>query len=372
MRALRRLVDMFDLAMTPPLLLLAFLAEDEFAGIFHALALIRFGTAERADLRGDLAYLALVDAGDGDFGRLGSRDRHARRDRVHDIVAVAERKLQVLARHRRLVADAVDLELLLEALGDPADQVRDLGAGHAPHRAGSLVLAMRLDMDGAAVNGERHFLGRGEFEFALGAFDGDRLTFQLRGDAGGDDDGLLADTRHGSIPFLYPRPSEDGAEDLAADVVLARGMVSHDALRRRHDRDAEPVADARHGVDGRIDPAPRLRDALDLADDRLVVEILQLDLELGAAVAVVRGRIAADVAFGLKHVENLLAKGGAGRRHLAALAHLRIADPGEHIAEGIVHCHDPCPPHQLDLTRPGIRPLLPSSRIAMRDIFNLR
>src|SRR5580704_3170875 len=97
--------------------------------------------------------------------------------------------------------------------------------------------------------------------------------------------------------FFVRAPSEDGAEDLAADVVLARGVVSHDALRRRDDRNAEPVADARHGVDGRVDPAPRLRDALDLADDRLVIEILQLDLELGATVGVIRGRIAADVAF---------------------------------------------------------------------------
>src|SRR6516164_6414817 len=88
-----------------PLLLLAFLAEDEFAGVFDALALVGLGTAEPADLRGDLANLALVDAGDGDFGGFGRGDRHARRDRIYDVMAVAERKLEVLARDRRLVTD---------------------------------------------------------------------------------------------------------------------------------------------------------------------------------------------------------------------------------------------------------------------------
>src|SRR4051812_11071872 len=56
-----------------PLLLLAFLAEDEFACVFHALALIGFGRTERADLGGHLADLLLVDAGHHDLGRLRRR-----------------------------------------------------------------------------------------------------------------------------------------------------------------------------------------------------------------------------------------------------------------------------------------------------------
>src|ERR1700722_4509892 len=102
--------------MTVALLLLAFLAEDEFASVFHALPLVGFGAAETADLRGDLTDLPLFDAGYGDFRRLGRGDRHSGGDGIHDVVAVAERELQVLAGDRRLVADAVDLELLLEAV----------------------------------------------------------------------------------------------------------------------------------------------------------------------------------------------------------------------------------------------------------------
>ncbi len=45
-----------------PLLLLAFLAEDAFAGIFDALALVGLGPAEFADFGGDLANPLLVDA----------------------------------------------------------------------------------------------------------------------------------------------------------------------------------------------------------------------------------------------------------------------------------------------------------------------
>src|SRR5262249_18822328 len=59
------------------------------------------------------------------------------------------------------------------------------------------------------------------------------------------------------------------------------------------------------------------------------------------------------------------------RLHLALAAHLRIADAGEHIAQRIVHCHDP-PSYQLDFTRPGINPFEPYSRTVMRAIFILR
>src|SRR6202167_4365496 len=141
--------------MTVALLLLAFLAEDELAGVFHALPLVRFGAAETADLRGDLADLPLVDAGDGDFRRFGRGDRHSGGNGIHDVVAIAERELEVLAGDRRLVADAIDLELLLESLGDAPDQVLHLGARRAPHGAGALVFAMRGDIHGGALDRNR-------------------------------------------------------------------------------------------------------------------------------------------------------------------------------------------------------------------------
>src|SRR3989440_5468561 len=108
-RAVRRSVWFLSLAMVAPLLLLAFLAEDVLAGVLHALALVRLGLAEAADLRRHLADLLAVDAGDHHLGRLRRRDRDAGRDRVDHVVAVAERDLQVLALHGGAVADAGDL-----------------------------------------------------------------------------------------------------------------------------------------------------------------------------------------------------------------------------------------------------------------------
>src|SRR5579872_1204347 len=52
------------------LFLLAFLAEDEFVGIFHALALIGLGRTQCADFGGDLPDLLAIDAGDRDLRRL--------------------------------------------------------------------------------------------------------------------------------------------------------------------------------------------------------------------------------------------------------------------------------------------------------------
>src|ERR1700691_1786656 len=106
--------------MTVALLLLAFLAEDELAGVFHALPLIGFRAAETADLRGNLADLPLVDAGNGDFRWLCRGDRHFSRNSVRDVVAIDERELHVLAGDSGNVADGFKLELLLASLGDAA------------------------------------------------------------------------------------------------------------------------------------------------------------------------------------------------------------------------------------------------------------
>src|SRR5882757_9718103 len=100
-------------------LLLPFLAEDVFARVLHALALVGLGRAEPADLGRDLPDLLLVDAGDQDLGRLRRPDRD----------------LQVLALQRRTIADAGDFQLLLVALGDAGDQVVHQRARRAPHRA---------------------------------------------------------------------------------------------------------------------------------------------------------------------------------------------------------------------------------------------
>src|SRR5580704_14439417 len=79
------------------LLLLAFLTEDKFIGIFYALALIGFGRAQGADFRGCLPHLPLVDASDRDFRRLGRGNCDSRWNREIHVVAIPKRKANALA-----------------------------------------------------------------------------------------------------------------------------------------------------------------------------------------------------------------------------------------------------------------------------------
>src|SRR5215475_6272049 len=133
--AVRRSVRSTTVAITGlPSLLLAFLAEDELAGIFHALALIGLGLAEGSDLGGDMPDLLVVDAADNDLGRLRDHNRDPLRNRIRDVVCVAELQLQIAALQRRAVADAIDLELALESLGHADHQLGDQGTIGAPHR----------------------------------------------------------------------------------------------------------------------------------------------------------------------------------------------------------------------------------------------
>src|SRR6186997_2729571 len=111
-RFLRRSFVILSLDMAAPLLLLAFLAEDKLVGIFHALALVGLRRTIAANLGGDLADALGIVAGNDDLGRLRHGDGNAFRDRIDDVVAVAERELQVLALQCRAIADAGDLELL--------------------------------------------------------------------------------------------------------------------------------------------------------------------------------------------------------------------------------------------------------------------
>src|SRR5579871_1638288 len=88
----------------------------------------------------------------------------------------------------------------------------------------------------------------------------------------------------GFLPIRDMRPfsSEHRKENLAAHIRVARVVVSHDSLRRRQHRNAEPVVDARQVLHRGVDPPTGLGDALDLADHGFAVEIFQFDLELAA------------------------------------------------------------------------------------------
>src|ERR1700761_5108654 len=71
------------------------LAPDLLAHVPHALALVRVGLAQLADVRGDLADALLVDARHGEPGRRLHREVDALRRLHRHPAAVAEGELQV-------------------------------------------------------------------------------------------------------------------------------------------------------------------------------------------------------------------------------------------------------------------------------------
>src|SRR5690606_11086059 len=146
------------------------------------------------------------------------------------------------------------------------------------------------------------------------------------------------------VPSYVSARSENLAENLSADVLLASFMVGHHALRGRKDGDAQTVCHARNAVHAHVDATTRLGDADDLADDGRTLVVLQLDVELGLAVLVFDAAVVADVAFRLEHIENPDAQLGRRRRDRALLAAKSVADAGQHIADRIINGHY-MPPH---------------------------
>src|SRR4029078_2369462 len=137
--------------------------------------------------------------------------------------------------------------------------------------------------------------------------------------------------------------SEHRAEDFSAHIVVAGVVIRHHAFGRGQDRDPQSVVHARQCLYRRVDPSSRLRHPRNLADDRLAVEIFQLDLDFLVPVGMLARRIAADEALGLEHVEHALAQPGGRRRDLRLVAHLGIVNARDHVAERIVDTH-PRPP----------------------------
>src|SRR5690348_3135069 len=164
--------------------------------VADALALVRLRRADLADLGGRLADHLLVRSLDEDLRRRRDleRDAGARLDR--DRMRVADVELQVGALERGTVADALDLELLLEALRHPLDHVRDERAGEAVERAILAALGRARDDDLAValldLHPRRHLL----LQRAERTCDRDAGRLDRDGDAVGDLDGCVADSAH--------------------------------------------------------------------------------------------------------------------------------------------------------------------------------
>src|SRR5262249_30583354 len=124
------------------------------------------------------------------------------RDREDDVVAVAELELQVLALQLSAIADAVDLELVLETLGDPLYEVRDQRPIGAPHGTRALGITLGVDVDPARFDLVGDVTVQRELQGALRPLHLDGLALDIGGDARGNGNGLFSDSRHGVIPFV--------------------------------------------------------------------------------------------------------------------------------------------------------------------------
>src|SRR6187431_2328581 len=125
-----------------------------------------------------------------------------------------------------------------------------------------------------------------------------------------------AGTVMGALPIRDIVSSPDVAEDLAADVALARLAVGHEAMGGGQDSHAEATEHARHGVGAAVDPQARRRDATQAGDRAVTIgRVLELDgQDLADAAGRRAGLEAADVAllledFGEAHL--LLRRGHA-------------------------------------------------------------
>jgi hypothetical protein len=117
-------------------------------------------------------------------------------------VRKAELHLQILALHRGAEADPVDLKFLLEAFGYARDQIVHQRPRRAPMRARAVGLDLRVDLHARAFDLGANVVMQLHLQRALRALDRDRLALNAGGDAGGERNRLLADTRHDSFPSL--------------------------------------------------------------------------------------------------------------------------------------------------------------------------
>src|SRR5450631_1950468 len=110
------------------------LAADLLACIANALALVRIGLAQLANVRGDLADELFVDALDREAGGVLNDEGDALRRLDGDRVAVAKCELEVAPLDGHPVTGAVNLQLLLIALSDAEHHVVYQGTGQTVQR----------------------------------------------------------------------------------------------------------------------------------------------------------------------------------------------------------------------------------------------
>ena len=148
---------------------------------------------------------------------------------------------------------------------------------------------------------------------------------------------FLADAGHGD--FLAIR-AQNTVQSTSPPTLASRASWSAiTPLGVRPDRDAQAVVDARQVADRNIDAASRLGHPRHFADHRLHRRNTSARSQARCGRPVIDRRVAADEALVLEHVEDADAQSRARRRNLRLLAHLRIGDARNQVADRIVQLH---------------------------------
>ena len=152
----------------------AFLAADLFSGVADSLAFVGFRRVKGADICRSLADEMLVNAFDRDLCAFRDRDFHVRGDLEKDRMRFAEAEVKLLTLDCRFEADALDLELFLEALVDASDHIGDERAGKAVKGLDLAAFAVPVEGNSAALHAGADGFRKGPGELAFRPFDGER------------------------------------------------------------------------------------------------------------------------------------------------------------------------------------------------------
>src|SRR6478752_5233123 len=314
------------------------LATDLLARVANALALVRVGLAQLADVRRDLTDELLVDALHREAGRVLDGEADAGGSLDEDRVRVSERELEVRALRGDTVTRAVDLHLLLVALGDTEDHVVDERPGQAVTRARVALVVGALDLEVALAQLDRDRLHDGQGELTLGALDDDVLALDLDVHTRGDGDRKSSDSRHVSVSL------PDVGEDFPTHALLVCLAVGQQTVRRRLVSDAAATENLgqvrRLGVDAQAglahathagDGALAVRAVLEVDGQRLA-DLGLLDLPRG------------DVALALEDLGDVLLQLRVRHGDDVVVRRVGVPDAGQHVRNRVSHGHVGSPP----------------------------
>ena len=108
------------------------------------------------------------------------------------------------------IADALNFQILTEALGNTDDHVMDQGAGQAMEAACLLLVIGAGNQNLIALDSNSHQRMKLGMQGTLGALNGDSVLgrIDLHFHTGGNDDGFSSNSRHCLYPFLTTQRRE--------------------------------------------------------------------------------------------------------------------------------------------------------------------